>query len=44
MTVRSVRTLEEIFLRDDGRVSADEARVLFEAARDRHGVSADERT
>ncbi|MHB8874918.1 MAG: hypothetical protein ACYC8T_14615 [Myxococcaceae bacterium] len=43
MSVGTLRSLAQLFVRDDGSLSEEEARSLVEAAKDRPGVSADER-
>jgi hypothetical protein len=43
MTVRLLRTLDQLFTRDDGRISPDEAGQLVDASRDHGTVAADER-
>lgn len=43
MSVRILRTLDQLFTRDDGRLEPDEAHRLVDASRDLGAVSADER-
>lgn len=44
MSVRTLRTLNELFLRDDGRLEPAEAQRVVDASRDLATVSAEERT
>ena len=44
MTVRSLRTLDQLFIRDDGQLGPDEAKQLVDSSRDHGVVAADERT
>lgn len=43
MTVRTLRTLDQLFTRDDGRLGPEEATQLVDSSRDHGAVSADER-
>ncbi len=43
MSVRTLRTLNEVFTRDDDHLAPDEAQRLVDASRDLHAVTDDER-
>ena len=43
MSVRTLRTLNELFTRDDGRLEPDEAQRLVDASRDARSVTEEER-
>ncbi|MDP1823457.1 MAG: hypothetical protein Q8L48_09450 [Archangium sp.] len=44
MSVRTLRTLNELYTRDDGRLEPDEAQRLVDASRDERSVTEEERT
>lgn len=44
MSVKTLRTLNELFTRDDGRLEPDEAQRLVDASRDARSVTEEERT
>jgi hypothetical protein len=44
MTVRILRTLDQLFTRDDGQLAPDEAKQLVDASRDHGAIAADERS
>lgn len=44
MTVRNLRTLDQLFIRDDGQLGPDEAKQLVDASRDHGAAADDERT
>ncbi len=43
MTVRSLRTLDQLFTRDDGQLGPDEAKQLVDSSHDHGAIAADER-